>query len=93
MSAEADTQRIIFTLPANQLTAIDKLATEWDVSRSQLLRTAVEHFLEQQQQQQLRESLREAYQEYAATSLELSEEFFAAEQEAWDKYAPWEAEQ
>jgi hypothetical protein len=47
------------------------------------------HYLEEQRRQELRELLREGYLAHAAESRELAAEFFAAEQEATELYAPW----
>ncbi len=84
-------QRIIFTLPPDLLRATDQASHTLSLSRSELIRLALERFLADQQRSLIRASLIEAYQAYAASSPAIAEEFFAAEQEAWDQYAPWEA--
>jgi metal-responsive CopG/Arc/MetJ family transcriptional regulator len=84
-------QRVIFTLPPDLLRAADQASRNLSLSRSQLIRLALERFLAEQQRSRLHTVLAEAYQEYAHSSEAIAEEFFASEQEAWDQYAPWEA--
>lgn len=83
-------QRVIFTVPPDLIKAVDQASRSLSLSRSQLIRLALERFLADQERARLRASLAEAYQEYGGASTALAEEFFAAEQESWDRYAPWE---
>ncbi len=83
--------RIIFTAPPSLLEAVDHAAHSLSLSRSELVRLALERFLADQQQSLIRASLIEAYQAYAHSSVAIAEEFFASEQDAWDQYAPWKA--
>jgi metal-responsive CopG/Arc/MetJ family transcriptional regulator len=71
--------------------AVDQASSSLSLSRSQLIRLALERFLADQERSRLRASLAQAYQEYGNSSTALTEEFFAAEQESWDRYAPWES--
>ena len=84
-------QRVIFTMTPDQIKAVDQASRSLSLSRSQLIRLALERFLADEERSRLRASLAEAYQEYGGSSTALAEEFFAAEQEAQDRYAPWES--
>ena len=66
------------------------MAAQLDFNRSQFIRQAVVTFLEEQRRRELRELLKEGYLYRAQESLEMAEEFSAAEQQAWNQYAPWE---
>ena len=84
------TKRVMFTLPSNLLEQVDEEVERLETNRSNLIREALERFLEERRRHELREMLKEGYLYRAQESLELAEEFYAAEQEVWDRYAPWE---
>ena len=83
-------RRIIVTMPPDLLQQVEEMAEKLGFNRSQFIRRAVEAFLGEQHRRQLRELLKEGYLYRAQESLEMAEEFYVAEQEAWDQYAPWE---
>jgi CopG family transcriptional regulator/antitoxin EndoAI len=85
-----ETKRVMFTLPSALLQEVDETVEKMETNRSSLIRKALECFLEEQRRQELRDLLKEGYLYRAQESLELAEDFFAAEQEAWERYAPWE---
>ncbi len=91
MSKTTPANRIIFTAPPGLLEAVDHAARSLNLSRSELIRLALERFLAEHQRSLIRASLIEAYQAYAHSSVAIAEEFFTAEQEAWDQYAPFVA--
>lgn len=90
MSTAATMQRIIVTMPPDLLSQVEEAAAKLNFSRSRLIREAVEQFVELQRRQELRELLKEGYLYRAEESRQLAQEFFIAEKEAWDRYAPWE---
>ncbi len=90
MSTAATMQRIIVTMPPDLLSQVEEVAAKLNYSRSRLIREAVEQFVEAQRRQELRELLKEGYLFRAEESRQLAQEFFVAEKEAWDRYAPWE---
>jgi len=83
-------QRVIITIPPALLTQVEDAAAKLNFSRSRLIREALEQYVEAQRQQELRELLKEGYLFRAEESRQLVQEFFAAEQEVSDRYAPWE---
>ncbi len=90
MSTATTMQRIIVTMPPDLLSQVEEVATKLNFSRSRLIREAVEQFVEAERRQELRELLKEGYLYRAEESRQLAQEFFIAEKEAWDRYAPWE---
>lgn len=90
MSATQTMRRVIVTMPPNLLQQIEEMAAKLNFNRSQFIRRAVEAFLEEQRRRELRALLKEGYLYRAQESLEMAQEFYVAEQEAWDLYAPWE---
>ncbi len=90
MSTTQTMRRIIVTMPPDLLQQVEEMAAKLNFNRSQFIRRAVEEFLEEQRRRELRELLKEGYLYRAQESLEMAEEFYIAEQEAWDRYAPWE---
>ena len=90
MSTTQTMRRIIVTMPPDLLQQVEEMAAKLNFNRSQLIRQAVRAFLEEQSRRELRELLKEGYLYRAQESLEMAEEFYVAEQEAWDQYAPWE---
>ena len=91
MTTTSILQPISLTLPPDLLESLDQVSLRLNVSRVELMRQALERFLLEQQRSRWMEMLAEAYQEYSGSSKALAEEFFTAEQEAWDQQAPWKA--
>jgi len=88
--AKAQTvQRVMFTIPPELLQRVEDARRKLDLSRSELIRQALTAYLEEQERRELRELLWEGYIVNAKSSLRLAEEFYSAEQEAWDMHAPW----
>jgi len=85
-----NTKRVMFTLPPGLLERVDEVVAELETNRSSLIRQALERFLEEQRRQELRALLKEGYLYRAQESLQIAQAFYVAEQEAWDRYAPWE---
>jgi CopG family transcriptional regulator/antitoxin EndoAI len=83
-------QRIMVTIPDSLLMQIEEATTRANLNRSQFIRQAIKHYLEEQHRQELRALLQEGYLAHAAESQELAAAFFAAEQEATERYVPWE---
>ncbi|MCU0500861.1 MAG: ribbon-helix-helix protein, CopG family [Anaerolineae bacterium] len=90
MASTTTMQRVMITIPPSLLQQIETMMTKTNSSRSQLIREALEQYLENQRRQELRELLKEGYLYRAEESQRLAQEFFIAEQEAWDQNAPWE---
>ena len=90
MSTVTTMQRVIVTIPPGLLTQVEDVAAKLNFSRSRLIREALEQYLEAQRRQELRELLKEGYLYRAEESRQLAQEFFVAEQEAWDRCVPWE---
>jgi len=90
MSTTQTMRRVIVTMPPDLLQQAEEAATKLNFNRSQFIRRAVETFLEEQRRRELRTLLKEGYLYRAQESLELADEFYIAEKEAWDLYAPWE---
>ena len=90
MSTTQTMRRIIVTMPPDLLQQVEEMAAGLNFNRSQFIRQAVKAFLEEQRRRELRELLKEGYLYRAQESLQMAEEFYVAEQEAWDLYAPWE---
>jgi len=90
MASTTTMQRVMITIPPNLLQQVEEMAARAHFNRSQLIREALEQYLETQRLQELRELLKEGYLYRAEESQRLAQEFFIAEQEAWDQNAPWE---
>ena len=83
-------QRVMITIPPSLLQQVEEMAAKTNFNRSQLIREALEQYLEAQRRQELRELLKEGYLYRAEESQRRAQEFLIAEQEAWDQNAPWE---
>ena len=90
MTVSTNSRKTMITLPVTLLSKIDAAASRQRMSRSKLIRDAVENYLEQEKERELRELMKEGYLARVGESLELAEEFFEAENEVWDKHASWE---
>ena len=85
MASATTMQRVMITIPPSLLQQVEAMMTKTNSSRSQLIREALEQYLETQRLQELRELLKEGYLHRAEESQRLAHEFFIAEQEAWDQ--------
>lgn len=90
MSSTTTMQRVMITIPPALLQQIENASARLQFSRSQFIRTALEYYLEEQRRQHLRDLLQEGYLFRAEEGRQMAQEFFAAEQEVWDRQAVWE---
>lgn len=81
-------QRVIITIPPALLTQVEDVAAKLNLSRSRLIREALEQYLANQQRLELREQLKEGYVVHAARDLRICEEFAAADYEVSLQSAP-----
>ena len=81
-------QRVIITIPPALLTQVEDVAAKLNLSRSRLIREALEQYLANQQRLELREQLKEGYVVHAARDLRICEEFTAADYEVSLQSAP-----
>lgn len=79
MTITADTatklQKVMFTIPTALLSRLDEEASAASASRSQLIRVAVQAYLEAQQTERRRQQLAEGYQIHAGRDLRVAEAF------------------
>ena len=68
-------QKVMFTIPSELLTRLDEEARSAGASRSQVIRAAVQAFLEVQQTERRRQQLAEGYQIHAGRDLRVAEAF------------------
>jgi len=78
-------KRINIVLPQETLRVLNRIAPKG--SRSQLIDRAVRHYVKGQSRKSLRERLMEGAIANARRDLELAEEWFPLEEEAWEKFA------
>ena len=88
MSTATTMQRVIITIPPALLTQVEDLAAKLNLSRSRLIREALEQYLANQQRLELREQLKEGYVVHAARDIRICEEFTAADYEVSLQSAP-----
>ena len=88
MRATTTMKRVMFTIPPSLLEQVEKTAAKLNTSRSGLIRQALEHFLEEQRRQELRELLKEGYLANAERDLRICEEFAYADYEATVQHVP-----
>lgn len=75
------TRRIMISLPDSLLQEVDGLVAQENRNRSELIREAMHHYLQEVKRQRIREKLKQGYLEMARTNLGLAEEALAAENE------------
>lgn len=90
MASTTTMQRVMITIPPSLLQQVEEAAAKANFNRSQLIREALKQYLAAQRRQELHELLKEGYLYRAEENRQLAQEFFVAEQEAWDQNAPWE---
>ena len=87
-----NTKRVMFTLPPGLLEEVDAAVAKLKTNRSSLIRQAIEHLLEEQRRQELRELLKEGYLYHAERDRRLCEEFAYTDYEVTMRYAPYDEE-
>jgi CopG family transcriptional regulator / antitoxin EndoAI len=81
MASTATMQRVMITIPPRLLQQVEEMMTKTNSSRSQLIREALEQYLETQRLQELRALLKEGYLYHAERDLHICEEFAASDYE------------
>jgi len=81
MSSIPTMQRVMITMPPSLLQQIEESAARLNLTRSRLIRDAVEQYLAEQKRQELRELLKEGYLYHAERDLRICEEFAASDYE------------
>lgn len=76
-------RRLNITLPEETIKLIDQVAEKGD--RSKFINEAVQYYIEQKALADLREQLKEGAIRRAERDLQLAEESFYLEEEAWQK--------
>jgi metal-responsive CopG/Arc/MetJ family transcriptional regulator len=94
MPAATTMQRVMITIPPGLLAQVEEAAAKLNLSRSRLIRDALQQYLEAQRHQELRELLREGYIVHAERDQRICEEFATADYEATIRHVPpYETEQ
>jgi metal-responsive CopG/Arc/MetJ family transcriptional regulator len=81
-------RRVMFTIPPALLKSVEALAAKLRVSRSNLVRSALESYIAEVERQELCELLKEGYQVHAERDLAICKEFAYADYEATMKHVP-----
>ncbi len=81
-------QRVMITIPPALLAQVEETAAKLNLSRSRLIRDALQQYLDAQRRQELRELLKEGYIVHAERDLRLCEEFAEADYEATMRHVP-----
>lgn len=76
-------RRINITLPEETIRVVDRVAGKGD--RSRLIDRAVKDYVTRRGRAHLRKQLREGAEAQAVLDLELAEEWFPLEEEAWQR--------
>jgi CopG family transcriptional regulator/antitoxin EndoAI len=76
-------KRINIILPDSTVAVLDRVASKG--SRSRLISHAVLYYVKSQSAENLRERLKQGYLANAARDLEIAQEWFPLEEEAWQK--------
>ncbi|HSN78574.1 MAG TPA: ribbon-helix-helix protein, CopG family [Anaerolineae bacterium] len=88
LAADNTMRKVMFTAPPDLLVKLDAKVDQLGTNRSQLIRQAIEYYLENVRRQELRTQLEEGYRMYAARDLQISEAFKYADYEVTVQYVP-----
>ena len=83
-------ERVLVTLPAELLDAVDSYARQQRRKRSQVIRQALQELLDRERQREFEELLAEGYREQAELLAELVEEFMPLQAEAAENVWVWD---
>jgi metal-responsive CopG/Arc/MetJ family transcriptional regulator len=81
-------RKVMFTAPPDLLSRLDATVDQLGANRSQLIREAIELYLDALRRQDLRVQLEEGYRAHAARDLQISEAFRYADYEAIVRHMP-----
>lgn len=81
-------RKVMFTAPPELLNRLDATVDKLGASRSQLIREAIELYLDAIRRQELRSQLEEGYRVQAARDLKISEAFRYVDYEATVQHVP-----
>ncbi len=79
----AEYERVVVDLPANLVRQIDGIAAKERSGRSEFIRKAAKHYIDEKERQRLKEELRAGYQEMAELNLRIAQESFHAEDDGF----------
>ncbi len=81
-------KKVMFTAPPELLSRLDATVDQLGASRSQVIREAIELYLDAIRRRELRSLLEEGYQAHATRDLQISEAFRYTDYEATVQYVP-----
>jgi len=87
-AADLPMRKVMFTAPPELLSRLDATVDRLGANRSQLIREAIELYLDAIRRQELRSQLEEGYRAHAARDLQISEAFRYADYEIDVGYSP-----
>lgn len=87
-AADLSMRKVMFTAPPELLSRLDATVDQLGANRSQLIREAIELYLDTIRRQELRSQLEEGYRAHAAHDLQISEAFRYADYEATVQHVP-----
>jgi CopG family transcriptional regulator/antitoxin EndoAI len=91
-AADQSMRKVMFTAPPDLLSRLDATVDQLGANRSQLIREAIELYLDTIRRQELRSQLEEGYRAHAARDLQISEAFRYADYEAMVQHVlPYDA--
>ncbi|MBX6394535.1 MAG: ribbon-helix-helix protein, CopG family [Alicyclobacillaceae bacterium] len=82
VSGLSETKRIMISVPSHLLQEVDGIAKRENSNRSEVIRQAMNWYLQERKKERIRESLRRGYVEMAKINLYIASEAFFAEEEA-----------
>lgn len=80
--SNANTKRIMISLPDHLLKEVDGIVEQENSNRSELIRQAMKLYLTERKKRYLRESMQRGYMEMAKINLQFASEAFQAEEDA-----------
>jgi CopG family transcriptional regulator/antitoxin EndoAI len=77
----AEVKKVLITLPESLLSEVDYLASLDNKNRSEFIREAMQHYLDERRQSELRTQMVQGYSEMADINRKISEEWLETENE------------
>lgn len=77
----AEVKKVLITLPESLLSEVDYLASLDNKNRSEFIREAMQHYLDERKQSELRTQMVQGYSEMADINRRISEEWLETENE------------
>lgn len=79
-------KRVVIDLPSDLIDEVFKYASKYNLTPNEIVRIAIQHYIEDKEKDELTEQMIRGYQEMSEINLQIAEEFIYSDNEALQTY-------